>query len=1418
MFKDLTLQNALETSSSIKSNSLITAEWNMNDITNLSIIGNYRFRPTGTNSPITFYDALDSGNYYKDATDSDITIDGGYDEFGEPQSFLTKKQKEAQLFSLESCFEKFRPRSGINKLRYLSGRYLQNTTQDLPNRPRYYMADKDDLFKYWTSYRTETNSDGATVERGIAKNIINNQYYIDDACPFVVYKDYILANRLVIKMQTNVGTVDLGPFTEISGSLSDPFYGQQNKTTPVKWKIQILKNKNWLTVSSFDANSKRLDGSNIIKEDGHVELSYGLDVPDIYKEKFVLIDNIKSIEELPVINTEGNSYILRVANEVGKGYTWKNNRYETFTPEYKWHLVDENTRCTINFVTDLNQSENWTLTSTNNQIIGEHVDSIRGVRIVVETMNKFDSTFDLIEISPRLSADISEIVKDFDINKIASDLGTNGLPIGQLLASSGSITLFDNELFFNENNPFSMVYGQLSRNVKFVFYENVYVDSTSYTIPLKTMYSENIPSTDLNDRTTKINLRDMYFYLESISAPTLFLTDISITAAVSILLDSVGFSNYYFKRLSTESDIIIPFFFCNSDKTVAEVLNNLAVSAQCSMFFDEYNDFILMTRGYMLPSSADRPIDMTLYGSKNSESESLENIISFNSSENKIYNDGKINYTTRYIQRSYGSLKQATMIDQDKNWIYKPVLLWEVSGTQKTKPMNGSAESMSNYALGAMPLSSDLSNSLPKVVNGKLTNYTMDLGENVYWLSRYSGYFYSNGEVIKYDAAQFNVSKIGNVWITSTQQYEKYASELPFNGKIYPTGLVRIYCEPDYEEISGVTRLKNGDVLKHGRGYFNTTVTEHSAGIKSYWKNNSYVRGCTMDTDYIFGTKNIPAVETPVLSNNENAKQSVREGLIKNFMTNSYISEYDNSKMLSTQSGTIQSSALVFTGPTFKNTEKAENYISYIYKPLTDKFKHFGARLRIIGKIDNSEVRGQTPLGSMTYYVVPGNDPSQNISIGGGSGGVSVMVNPENGSGYYFEIAALSDTNVSKYNSDGPIANMFFYKIGTGSTSEGKAVPELLWKGLSNIVVDDGNFTGQYRMVSEQIQTVYDIAIEYLDIGSVRRFYLYINNVVVASIDDLSPLKNYNTMAPFIRGTSKVMFENIFALGPNYSIDTTSQIDLPINSLFNNQETTSSDAFRKYSMSGIVQSSYLSGVSPSETPKYNLYFEEFGSIMRECEYFNIKYDKAFPALYAKLSPTFNKIKGYVVSGFSANAYGAEFLIFNATDTTLNLDETSGNYLRIQGITFTQDTTKSLTVDDYYSQITDTSNPIYNIDGSVKNSTTITDQYNKIKKSRSKYGRSEFTLELPYVQKFDDAKDTMSWIIKKIAKPRKSIGLNIFAMPTLQLGDIVNLYYKNENAEDVITSENTKFVIYNINYSKDSRGPSMKVYLSEVTDA
>jgi hypothetical protein len=219
--------------------------------------------------------------------------------------------------------------------------------------------------------------------------------------------------------------------------------------------------------------------------------------------------------------------------------------------------------------------------------------------------------------------------------------------------------------------------------------------------------------------------------------------------------------------------------------------------------------------------------------------------------------------------------------------------------------------------------------------------------------------------------------------------------------------------------------------------------------------------------------------------------------------------------------------------------------------------------------------------------------------------------------------------------------------------------------------------------------------------------------------------------------------------------------------------------------------------------------------MRECSYFDIKYDRAYPALYAQLSPTFSNTKGYTTSGFYADSYGAEFLIFNSTDKALNLDETTGNFLRIQGITFTQDTTHELSVDEYFKKRSNFSDPELRGNQVLVSPVVERAKYDEIKQSRMIYGKNEFSIDSPYIQTQDDAEQLMGWIINKLMKPKKSIGLDIFSIPTIQLGDIVTINYKDANGLDLVASDTSRFVVYNTEYSRTPDGPNMKIYVSEI---
>jgi len=1801
MFTNTQLQDHLETSSSIGVSSTIIAEWNMNVANNISKIGNYRFRPTAEAASEdgvyrllqTSYDPNDGGpadnavRFYTGATDADVVIDGGIDKTEAPLAFTSIKEKEKLLYSLEDCLNRFRPRSGINKARFFDGKYVHHDNVDMTSRPRYYMPHKEDNFKYWSSFRTENN-----VERGISKNF-NGRYYIDDAAPFVVYENEIPVNRIIVKMQTNVGSVNLGPYTNSYTTFADPLYGDNNKTTPVRWKIQYLDGDSWVDAISFDELSARADGSAIVKSDGYVEVSYGLVVPEKYSNSFKIAGEYSSANALPFSANIGDAYLVKeTATDIGDFFVWDGDGYESFQPVYNWHISDDVVTNKSNFATDLVLPETF-IDPIDSKSKYREIQYISGVRVVAETMNVDDCTFDLIEMSPRLAVDLSDKVTDISITKSASDLGTSGMPVGQILASTGKINLFDYDNAFSDTNLDSIISDAFSQNIQIKIYENILnVGDQDFSIPVKTMYTEGFPELNKQDRSVSMTIRDLFFYFESISAPQILIQNASVSYAVSMLLDSAGFSNYTFRRNPDESEATIPYFFVAPDKSLAEALQDIAVSTQTAMFFDEYNNFIMMSKNYMLPSVSDRETDMTLIGSTDffddgilenkATNTKLANIISLNSTSNSVYNDGSIRFTNRYIQRSYNSIKQASRIDRDKSWIYKPVLLWEVSGSEVTKSKNEETASQSTYTLSAIPLNSTLTNVVPEVVAGTLVNNTMDFGDGVYWIGRYNGYFYSNGEVIKYDAVEYNVPGTGNVWINSVQEYQSYFSKIPFNGKLYPTGLVRIYAEPNYEVRDGVTTLKNGAVAKHGRGQFGTAVTTHTAGLDPYWSNTDRdtapVRGIDMESKYLFsgdtefvlsgvyseyadkgdtvlsdkklpvvittvsgsqvlmtatahglndgdqltvsttgimhtgivedtiyyvtnktantfqiqskpgsgpveitalgsgnyyvlplkdwkavavtiahgdptvitlnshglvegdrlfftttgalpagmtarqlyyvyyvidantfeisaypdgttlettaagaeihtmhavdvegtmsvindhrfaagnkvqfvggaegmtynetqplpqplvasqdyyiiaqgltgkefmisqtlngtpvrfrqthqliqfmtnlnadqsvlnskiivpdvskihedftvefvsgvgrileGTKvtaidatnNVitispaaqkqllrdyidPATEVPVINqirildkvdtgigaagvNTTLAQKATRNGIVKNFLSTANLRETDVNQFQSTQTGTIQSSAFVFNGPTFEATQTPLDFISYAYKELDNSYTHFGTRMRIIGQINATE-NSQTPIGSTAYYTVNSAlSPDQDISISGGSGGLGIMINPETNSGYYLEIITLTENNLKQYSGNSEIHNIIFYKVKKNAsdptaTASSKAIPVKLWGGTSQFVVDDGLFTGQYRMAAEQNPTVYDIAVEYADSGKDRTFHIYLNDKIIATVVDTDPLPKYNNMAMFVRGSARCMFENVYAITNNYAENTKAQLDVSKSPVFGSDNDTVTTSLRKYAMSGIVQSKYLNGISPAQPPKYQMYFEEFGTIMREAAYMNIKYDKAYPALYSKISPTFNNLKGYTVSGYIGSSYGAEFMIFNNTDTALSLDETTGNYLRIQGITFTQQSQQELTVDDYFSKVSDFSEINQSDVDVVSSINRVKKDYQDIKNSRMSYGKKQFALDAPYIQDQDTAENLMAWMISKIMKPRKSIGMSVFGVPTLQLGDIVEIDYNDKSGNNEISLNDSRFVVYHIEYKKDASGPSHTVYVSEV---
>ena len=1410
------LKDHTTSSSKIEVRSKVIGEWNLNAADNIAKVGNYRYRPSiASPTEVNFgvvkstYDSSDVAQAYTNATNADVIIDGGIDDAGSPSFTISQSEKQKLLFSLEDCFGKNRPRSGINKLMFFPGRYLNVANQNIANGPRYYAASKKDKFKYWCSFRVEVS--GSTgYNRGISMDDALN-YYIDDAAPFVVYSSKVPTNRIVVKMQTHSGTNQATQFS--------------SKAVPKSWKIQRLNGTSWETLSTLSDSD--------IPVDGYVELAYGLNTSSFtgYTSNFYYAGDYANASDLPIISTVGYGYLVGASStSAGTFYIYNGgtssivtNNYDTFAATYNWSIFNQSISNSTPFVSDLTNPDYYT--SGGNRIYREF-QFVDGLRIVVDKMTGPNQTFDLIELSPRLAVDLSDKTADFSIVKYAADAASSGLPVGQLLASSGAMTLFDFDQAFNPNNTYdystntgSIINKYINKNLQIKLYEVTgNVNGYDYYIPVKTLNVLGFPSYDSGTRDVSLELRDQYMFFESMMAPQVFIPNVSLSYAISILLDSIGFSNYVFKRVDGISDPVIPFFFVGPNTSVATVLQNLAVSTQYMMFFDEYNNFVVMSKEYAMPTESQRSVDYVLYGSTDysestvpgelgvkTNSKKLANIEKIASKIYDIYNDGRINYFSRYIARGISSIEQAQRLSpKSLTWKYKLNNIWEAPN-QVSKI---SGEESGGYTLTAIPLNSDLSDQIPSYDSGtsSIKNNIVDFGDSVTWIVGYSGYFFSNGEIIKYDAVQYSVDGLQSpVWITSQSEYENYFSKLGFGKKMYPTGLVRIYAKLD----------KDNNVVAHGRKQFGTDIVKHSSGIAAEWLNTTNKFGFKMQSKYLFDSDYTGSLTSQAAGVDTNiVKSATVSGLLKNPLTKNSFESYNYQQDMSSNlvSATVQSSALILSGPSKKALSKnggvvQKDFLTYVSKELGDGFNHFGTRVRIVGtpNVDKNKDYSQEIENASEFYA--------GINVKGGSAGISIMQDTTNkkNNGYYFEIVALGFDNVEDIRD---VDNVFFYKVqGDGS---GNAIPKKLWSGQAQILCDGGDFVGQDRFTGEQAPSVYDLAIEYKKINSKKyRFYLYLNGNLIGSVDDTSPLPEVKTKTSlFVRGSTKAMFENIYAIRENFESKGSSSQDIaPGNSvtLLDINNVSLNNLTRKYSLSGMIKNSLLTGIS-SEGSRYKIYYDEFGTIMREMAYFDIKYDRGYPALYARVSPKFTTEKGYAISGFSATPYGAEFLLFNCTDTLLNLSSELGTMPTISGVTLTDNSQKTLTVDDYYNKRADFSNPSFS--SSTLQTLDLYNRYLDIKNSRTTYGVKAFELNPEYIQSEDAANELMAWVLAKTSKPRKAVGICVVGVPYAQLGDIVKVDYIQDGVGQVSLTD-SRYVVYSIEYNYNEEGPETILYLSEV---
>lgn len=1383
------IKTELASSSSLKSTHQVIAEWNYNAYTPYETIGCL----------------LASGG-----------TDDGYQTYtytaGADGAVTNTDIERIKYTPLKDIFKTNRPNPGIvhgvtnlalaNRAINGDGDSLSITRifNLISEDTRVYPISKNSPFKYWSSIRKK---DGITIGVSEATGS-GGEYVISNASPFIVYKDTIYVNKIVIKTQKHQGFAK-------------------------SFKIQkTTDGTNWTDIYTATNSNVLQDGIlNIYHQGG-----------DVWSEYSALID----------------------------------------APNEK------------------------VVTSFSKSSLDSNIVSLKGIRFLVQKMSQPSIPVEVIELSPRLVADITNSVTSLDIR---SSVGNSayGLPIGSVVSSSGSLSLSDYDSFFNKNNADSILQNILKPNVEIKIYQKLTIENNLYRFPLKTMYSGIWEDADSLVVTT--SLEDYFKFFREAAAPDLMIannTGVPTSVALLMMLDNVGFTGFRFEKTSNDNDyedVVMDFFYSKKEQTVLEVLESVAISTQTSIYMDVDNELIAMTKEKMIsPETKDFwfigndgvsektdniVISITKYAgagtttvtgtSPNNHGFSIgdkitisgavgtqqtklngtwtiastpttktftfvvsssvtsgdlttglgvtrlvvpyiSNIQSFSETSEPPITDVSIDYNGLGLEKKSFSLinsnddkKQqhlessnfgASFVNKDLR--YTLDIVWQ-PGNDKGKSDNYlAAAAIIKDIPEQTPMEfftdkTESANSKQDAIrqfysrsSGAKTNLCINLDKEMIntFINTYSGYVMIDTEIIKYNGILFFMSNprektFKKKILFSKEEYNFEKSKLRQGGSIEPEALiVHLELETDIDPSDPSKNVYT--LVSDGRGENKTEITAHKAVDTS--KEFMQDRAADDWQKYavqLWGPKR--AVPTSIINSLTVTNR------IDNFITNKTTGSLLTSKSVP---GYIRISAAKSSGniPSRRKVEQSvkdflpmdsvsEQIVSGIFKKIKVKgasipVRRIGTRMRLVSDVPKNVDAGQTLIKDACIAGIGWSIKQTSTSSKSGITGYFVEVE---------DVGKIDDRSLLNEN----YRNLRFYKVYYDNDTK-KHTPKLLrnaWVNVSSTpstAPDMGTALTDAKGGGKTYAQIFDLEVVIRDKGNTRYYEVYWDDQqVIEASEAKSSIAPETSYAGFItRGQSSAVYEYLYVSSSPDDIVIPKQTSILTK---NKDQKLSSLAGR-----GLLPDTLMQTINNS---KVLVYFEDFGRYAREVKKFDTRFD--YPSLNPGLISLSDVNPNYFVSEFQPSSFGASFWLYNTGNGPIQIDESVQTPLWISAFALknispgTVQSSKLIEKEEYAKE----DNDMYTI-------------------NRNVYGKQEIMLSGEFINNLEQAKSLATWITDNLSKERKSISLSIFPNPILELGDKVGLLYS-----DKLYNDSTKtYTISSISHSISNSGPAMNIEIRE----
>lgn len=301
----------------------------------------------------------------------------------------------------------------------------------------------------------------------------------------------------------------------------------------------------------------------------------------------------------------------------------------------------------------------WTQTPAYYTAAADNAIQIDGIRVGVDSMLRTlpgsgttetakNASLEVIEFTPRLSVDLSDRTRSYSASV---ELGNNDVEfmVGNVSSNTGSINFINDDGFFDTDTGNAILRGRLDEFVELtvdVVYDSSIGGTTAErTARQITMLSEDWTGT--NNAETTVGLADYSKVLQEAMAQETLVKDIPAYAVIWLLCDGVGFNRVDVKRsTASEDELMLEYFWTDGNKSVWELIQEIAHDYQLAVYFDYNGRLQVVTRKYLFDRNSvnteDVTPDFTMYGETNGAL--LSGLITTGRQEGKVYDKATVTY------------------------------------------------------------------------------------------------------------------------------------------------------------------------------------------------------------------------------------------------------------------------------------------------------------------------------------------------------------------------------------------------------------------------------------------------------------------------------------------------------------------------------------------------------------------------------------------------------------------------------------------------------------------------------------------------------------------------------------------------------------------------------------------------------